>query len=200
MQSKKLSTGVSVLIILVTCVLGYFIAHYRPQQATQAPVISVEYPLAPYEEVVTVPEDMAMVDFFGALEQKDYDRAISLFDGPYDGLRNWNPTVSYYDLGTLWKNGCEGNGLNCLKIKKILSKEVLDPSYLHDETGGWGDRENIYTVVYKYKVTYQNEDGTLFEIGPCCGMEDGTRTSEFDVIVGKKSDGYFVLSYPPYNS
>lgn len=195
MQNKNSKTTISILIILIAIAAGYFLL-YQPNHTIE--VLS-EYPIDPYDQPLVASEDIAMVDFFDSLEQKNYDLAIPLFDGLYNQLREWNPEVSYYDLGTLWKQGCEMNGLNCLKIKEILSKENVDPIaiFKDDVLDSWSDKAGKYTKVYKYTVTFKNDDGTLFEVGPCCGQEDDSRVSEFDVLVGQNDKGSFIFSYPP---
>src|SRR5690348_10767908 len=59
----------------------------------------------------------ALIKFLGSLYEKDYAQAASAFGGDYTQLRYWNPRINPTDTTSLWKNGCEVNGLNCLEIR-----------------------------------------------------------------------------------
>jgi len=48
-------------------------------------------------------------------------------------------------------------------------------------------------------VEFANNDGSIFEIGPCCGEEDtGERTREFAYTVQSADGGLAILELPPY--
>ncbi|MBG0787793.1 MAG: hypothetical protein H0S79_22110, partial [Anaerolineaceae bacterium] len=83
----------------------------------------------------------------------------------------------------LLARACEVNGLNCLQLKT---------SSLDQPTS-----ENEFT----FSVEFQTNDGSLFEIGPCCGEdEEGfipVSTFSFTVVkIGP--DQFQVLDLPPY--
>ena len=78
---------------------------------------------------------------------------------------------------------------------------------------GWGHQNGgvclrIQTVVergsssegaFTFIVEFANNDGSIFEIGPCCGEEDtGERTREFAYTVQSADGGLAILELPPY--
>jgi hypothetical protein len=196
-NSKNIIIGLLAIIVVALIYIGIILTPHNQQ--TKPFIQKKELPqLQPGQ---TPFEDFAMEEFFQNLNEKQYDRAIPSYDGLYNQFRDWNPTVSYYDLGTLWKNACEMNGLNCLRVKDIVKKEIVTPEevFRDEVTDGWSEKQYKYDLVYKYTITYQNQDGSTFQIGPCCGEEDnGERTKEFNVLVGKKDNNFFILTPPPY--
>lgn len=146
-------------------------------------------------------EDEVLELFFKYLSEKKYSDAVYFYDGSYESLRGWNSLVPKDDLETLWKNACEINGLHCLPILKVVKKEKLIPKevFSKDALLEWREKENKYNIVYEYTVNYQNQDGTVFETGPCCGQEDtGVRIKDFKVLVAGNGENFFVLNAPEY--
>ena len=148
----------------------------------------------------TSPEE-ALKLFSQYLYNKDYPHAGPLFYGLFGQLLDWNPLIPKESFIALWKNGCEVNGLHCLPIKEIINKQKLTPKdfFGKDVLLEWKNRQDVYSEIYKFTVTYQNPDGTTFTTGPCCGLDTSAQIKQFTAIVGKsKSDKFYVLSYPPY--
>jgi hypothetical protein len=83
----------------------------------------------------------------------------------------------------LWENACTINGNECdLLVRTMEFKERR------------GD-------VYSFFVEFNNPDGTLFTLGPCCGgsATDFPPVSQFEYRVKKLSNEKFVvLDMPVY--
>ena len=125
----------------------------------------------------------ALTGFFEALNRGDYAAADRLFWDDYEILTTMNPDIAAGDHVALWKQGCQFNGFQCLKIKEIVSSEQVDAD------------------TFRFVVHFQNADGTMFVQGPCCG-EDPTGVppvSEFAYQVRRDKTGNFrVMDMPPY--
>lgn len=122
----------------------------------------------------------ALVSYFDLLNKKQYSDAIKYHGSGYDYLKDWNPGLKSGDYESLIKNGCEVNGLQCLKIKKILSQQKIS------ETD------------FKFIVQFENNDGTIFveEIN-----ENENRSStktDFEYIVRKINNRFLVITQPVY--
>ena len=74
------------------------------------------------------------------------------------------------------------NGLACLRVRRIVSEEEVAP----DE--------------FSFVVEFEREDGSLFELGPCCGAEeeDFAVQTQFTYTVKRLGDRYVVEELPPY--
>lgn len=120
--------------------------------------------------------------FFERLSTGDYAGAAELYGGSYETLASWNPEIPASDTASLWQNGCQINGLNCLGVRSA------------EPAGQEGD-------VFVFTVEFSNPDGSLFIQGPCCGA-DATQmppVSQFQVHVQKTPQGDFlVLDMPVY--
>lgn len=84
------------------------------------------------------------------------------------------------DFAGLLKNGCEMNGLQCLKVKNIVEQQQVSP------------------VEFKFVVQFANEDGLLFKRGPCCGAteEQMPTKTNFEFVIKLVNDRYMVASQP----
>ena len=125
----------------------------------------------------------ALDDFFAALNSGDYATAVSLFGDDYEILTTMNPDISATDHVALWKQGCQFNGFQCLKIKEIVSSSQIDKD------------------TFDFVVHFANADGSLFIQGPCCGEDPTTMppVSEFTIQVQRNAQGAFqVWDMPPY--
>ena len=126
---------------------------------------------------------LALTSFFTALNRGDYSAAEALFGDDYEVLTGMNPNTPAGDHLALWKQGCQSNGFQCLKIKEIVSSEKVDED------------------TYRFVVHFANADDSLFIQNPCCG-EDLTTTppvSEFTYEVRRSAAGKFqVMDTPPY--
>lgn len=108
-----------------------------------------------------------LTEFYNALNQGLYDRAVALYGGSYEELTYFNPTIEPDDQVALLRAACEINGFMCLPI---LDSTLVET---HNEQD------------FVYEVTFTNPDGSLFVLGPCCGADEETMppVSEFNVQV-----------------
>lgn len=123
-----------------------------------------------------------LATFFEVLNSGRYAEAVQIYGGDYETLRDWNPGTAPDDYPKLLENGCEGNGLQCLKVRNVVREEQVSPTE------------------FRFVVEFSNEDGTLFKQGPCCGAsetEQPTKT-QFDYIVMKSGDKFLVRGLPVY--
>lgn len=125
----------------------------------------------------------ALTEFLTALDTGDYASAERLYGGSYDVLTGYNPDLDPADHAALLERGCTTNGLNCLLLKSATLDQVID------------NYEFVFTV------ELQNQDGSRFEIGPCCGEDETnfTPTTDFTFSVIWTAEGqYQVMDLPPY--
>jgi hypothetical protein len=123
----------------------------------------------------------ALVDYFSALSQEQYSKAVALYGGSYESLIAMNPDENTFDLEGLWQNGCTLNGLQCLPVRSATLKEQ-------------GDNTFVFTV------EFSNPDGSRFVLGPCCGA-DATQMppmEKFTYQVVKKDGRFLVMDLPVY--
>ena len=124
-------------------------------------------------------------DFFSILASGKYAEAAYFYGSDYDTLIDMNPDIDPNDHSALWKAGCEFNGFQC-KLS-LRSAVVKDQS---------GDR-------IQFTVEFNNPDGSLFILGPCCG-EDATEmppVSKFEYLLSwTEDDGgrFVVMTMPVY--
>jgi hypothetical protein len=118
--------------------------------------------------------------FFGALYVGRYADAARLYGGSYEALIAWNLDVSPSDHATLLERGCTHNGLQCLRLKRIVAEQAVS------------DNE------FRFVVEFLNDDGSLFELGPCCGASSGKITTRFPYLVRRVSGEYLVQDLPVY--
>lgn len=121
--------------------------------------------------------------YFDSLNQADYEATIELYGGSYEGMIDSNPSLDPDDRPALWENACTINGNECdLLVRTMEFKQRT------------GDE-------YSFIVEFNNPDGTLFTLGPCCGgsATDFPPVSQFEYRVKKLSNGKFaVLDMPVY--
>jgi hypothetical protein len=123
-----------------------------------------------------------LIRFFDLLNAHQYAEADLLYGGEYEQLQVFNPSSDPADHAALWSWSCEYAGLQCLKVRTATFK-VLQ-----------GD-----TVVFQ--VEFNNADGGLFALGPCCGADETEMppVSQFEYRLARDSDGKFkVMDLPPY--
>lgn len=121
--------------------------------------------------------------YFNALHAGQYEQAIAHYGGSYEVLQGYNPDLTPDDHAALFKNGCEINGLQCKLIKTLVEQTAISPTEFH------------------FLVEFQNDDGSLFVLGPCCGATDEEMppVSQFEYTVVLGSDGkYRVTGLPVY--
>jgi len=124
----------------------------------------------------------ALGSFFAELNAGRYKAAARWYGGSYEILVGYNPEVDPGDFTTLWQNGCQVNGLQCLPLRTISFNERTSKG------------EYIFTV------EFNKPDGALFLLEACCGEEPTTPPQfQFEYRVVKGGDGTFrVLDLPVY--
>ena len=125
----------------------------------------------------------ALTAFFELLDQREYKQAAPLYGGDFQGLRDSNPLLDPQDHVALLTNGCKINGLQCLRIQRIVNEKVFSPTEYH------------------FTVEFMNQDGSLFVREPCCGgnATDFPPESQFAYTVIRNCAGEFlVLELPVY--
>ena len=136
----------------------------------------------------TNPEDVDAVrqtleQYFAFLVNGQYDQAVNLYGGSYEWLIPNNPDIDPANKAALFEAGCRHNGLVCsLTIKDIVSAEQLSPEQI------------------RFTVEFQNSDGSLFILGPCCGAteEEMPPVSQFNYLVQKVDGAWLVMDLPVY--
>jgi hypothetical protein len=117
--------------------------------------------------------------YFDAANAGRYADAARLYGGTYEILVAWNPDVAATNHGALFARGCEQNGLQCLRIQRIVSETVDSASEYH------------------FVVEFRNDDGTTFKTIQCCG---GTtpRIARVPFTVLKVNGKFLVQELPLY--
>ncbi|HEY5729093.1 MAG TPA: hypothetical protein VLA72_04010 [Anaerolineales bacterium] len=124
-----------------------------------------------------------LVQFFDHLHTGRYEEAVNLYGGDYQLLIDQNPGIDSAEHATLMKNACMYNGYQCLKVKLAGIERKPSP----DE--------------YIFGVQFQNEDGSPFVLGPCCGASETEQppVAFFEIRVMKIAEGEFrVMDMPPF--
>lgn len=123
-----------------------------------------------------------LVDFLTSLNTGKYEDAVPLYGGEYESLQVFNTQTDPADHLGLWTWVCENKLLQCLEVRSAVLQ--------HQE----GD-------TYVFQVEFNNPDGSLFVLGPCCGANETEMppVSEFEYTVTKNAEGKFVvMNTPPY--
>jgi hypothetical protein len=115
--------------------------------------------------------------FFDNLHDGKYQEAASLYGGEYETMIAQNPDLDPTDHPALFRNACTFNGLRCMKVKTARLEKQISPTD------------------FRFLVEFQNEDGSLFVLGPCCGANatDMPPQSVFPYTVMKDAQGNFLL-------
>jgi len=126
--------------------------------------------------------EKTVTQFFQLLSTNDYSQAAGMYAGDISDLQYLNPSIDETEIETLWRNACTINGFQCLPIKRILNVEKFSLNEYH------------------LRVEFQNPDGSLFLLGPCCGAseEEMPPVSQFDVYVIERSGDYYITSLPVF--
>jgi len=123
-----------------------------------------------------------LIKYFDLLNSQQYAQADGLYGGDYEQLKVFSADVDPSDHVKLWSNACELAGLRCLKVRTAT---LLDQA----------------TNTYHFQVEFNNPDGSLFVLGPCCGENETEMPpiSQFEITVVKNAEGNFlVTNLPPY--
>ncbi|HEX6036208.1 MAG TPA: hypothetical protein VFY83_17345 [Anaerolineales bacterium] len=124
----------------------------------------------------------ALVNFLARLHAKNYAEAVPLYGGEYEQLQVFNPEIDPNDKVALWTWVCDNQLLQCLEVRSTAFKEQVGDSYI-------------------FQVEFNNPDGSLFVLGPCCGATETEMppVSQFEFTVTRNSEGKFVvMNTPPY--
>ena len=123
-----------------------------------------------------------LMGFLTRLNSGEYAEAVPLYGGEYEALQVFNPQIDASDHLALWAWACDNRLLQCLEVR---SAELL-----HQEDS-----------TYVFQVEFNNPDGSLFVLGPCCGANETEMPpeSQFEFTVIKNAEGKFVvMNTPPY--
>lgn len=123
-----------------------------------------------------------LVDFLTLLHTKNYADAAPLYGGEYEQLQVFNPEINPNDRVALWTWVCDNQLLQCLEVRSATFQKLVGDSYI-------------------FQVEFNNPDGSLFVLGPCCGANETEMppVSQFEFTVTRNADGKFVvMNTPPY--
>jgi hypothetical protein len=123
-----------------------------------------------------------LVDFLTRLHTKNYADAVPLYGGEYEQLLVFNPEIDPNDKVALWTWVCENQLLRCLGVRSATFKELVGDSYI-------------------FQVEFNNPDGSLFVLGPCCGATETEMPpiSQFEFTVSRSvTHRFVVMNTPPY--
>ena len=122
-----------------------------------------------------------VIAFFAALHDGRFEDAIELFGGSYEVPQGMNPDLGPDRRAALFERYCTRNGGVCLPVERIVASKA--------EADG----------AERFTVRFARDDGTVFELGPCCGEPDtGARTLEFVYTVRRVDGAPRVMELPPY--
>ncbi len=126
--------------------------------------------------------EMALADFFQHLADGEYEQADSLYGGSYESLQSLNLEISPDDHAALWQYGCDLNGLQCLPLLRVVS------------------RQRISVDEFIFTVEFEGADGKAFVFGPCCGAsaEEMPPVSRFEYHIRFVDGDYLVMNEPVF--
>ena len=193
MKQKQLITLILIIFILGGLGIGIFLlldSSGEPATPTEQAALTQEPTEALRTETESNPTDaeadqalQTLTEYLADLHSGDYASAEPLYGGSYDMLEGYNSDVDPVDHIQLLQRACEVNGLNCFELMNADLEQVNS------------DNEFVFSV------ELQTDDGTLFEIGPCCGEdEEGfIPISVFTfTVIRVAPDQYQVMDLPPY--
>jgi len=123
-----------------------------------------------------------LINFLTFLHTKNYAEAAPLYGGEYEALQVFNPEIDPEDPVALWTWVCDNQLLQCLEVRSATFKELVGEAYI-------------------FQVEFNNPEGSLFVLGPCCGATETEMppVSRFEFTVTRNSAGSFVvMNTPPY--
>jgi hypothetical protein len=125
----------------------------------------------------------ALTAFFSHLHAGEYEQAAGLYGGTYDVMIDHNPEIDPDNHAALFRNACTINGAQCLEIGSIVLEDLFTP---------WE---------FKFVVQFKNDDGSIFELGPCCGETESDQPPQsvfVYTVVKTATDDYVVMEMPVY--
>ena len=183
----------NILIVMIVAVLAVTSAcGAEPVPPTPNPLTGISQPAVNTISTIVVINTAISIDgsarsalmqFFDHLHTGRYQEAVNLYGGSYQVMIDQNPTINPADHVALMKSACTTNGFQCLQLKVAGIDGKPSPNE------------------YLFTVQFQNDDGSLFELGPCCGASETEQppVSLFEVRVMQVAEGEFrVLDMPPY--
>jgi len=123
-----------------------------------------------------------LVNFLTLIHTKNYADAAPLYGGEYEQLQVFNPEIDPNDRVALWAWACDNQLLQCLEVRSTTFQKLVGDSYV-------------------FQVEFNNPDGSLFVLGPCCGANETEMppVSQFEFTVARNSEHKFVvMNTPPY--
>jgi hypothetical protein len=123
-----------------------------------------------------------LIDFLTLLNTGKYEEAAPLYGGEYEALQVFNTEIDPADHVALWAWACDNQLLRCLQVRSATFDELRSDTYV-------------------FQVEFNNPDGSLFVLGPCCGADETEMPSvaQFEFTVSRNADGKFVvMNTPPY--
>ncbi len=124
----------------------------------------------------------ALVDFLSLLHAGNYGDAVPLYGGEYAQLQVFNPEIDPADHVALWTWAGDHQLLQCLEVRSATFEKLVGDSYI-------------------FQVEFNNPDGSLFVLGPCCGANETEMPpmSQFEYTVSRNVEHrYVVMNTPPY--
>lgn len=124
----------------------------------------------------------ALLTFFQLLHDGNYREATDIFGGSYESLIGMNPDLPSHDFAGLLENGCINNGLQCKLVGQVIEEAQISPQE------------------FRFTIEFNNDDGSLFTLGSCCGEEATIQPlqSQFEYTVVKDGDDFLVQELPQY--
>ncbi len=172
--------------------ISYLNEQFDPTQAPQMNMFIPDAPTAtPHCTPASIPNkwqalkqaQAALETFITLLNAEDYTGAAQWYGGDYLVLQDQHWNIDPLDHAGLFHNACQITGYRCYKLKRIVSAQIAGPGH------------------FTFEVEFQNPDGSLWVMGPCCGG-DATRfppKSRFTYDVVLDCQGrYWVLDLPIY--
>ena len=111
-----------------------------------------------------------------------YAEAAPLYGGNYEQLQVFNTQIDPEDHVALWAWACDHQLLQCLEVRSTTFDRLEGDTYV-------------------FQVEFNNPDGSLFVLGPCCGADETEMPplSQFEFKVMRTAEGRFVvMNTPPY--
>ncbi len=123
-----------------------------------------------------------LVKYLNGLHAGNFTEAVPLYGGDYEQLKIFNPQADPSNKVALWTTTCQNQQLQCLEVRSATFKNLSGDSYI-------------------FQVEFNNSDGSLFVLGPCCGANETEMppVSQFEYTLSRNAEHrYVVMNPPPY--